>query len=209
MEFLDVYDETGNYTGVASRKEVHKEGLWHQTFHCWIVSQEAEKKYLLFQIRQKDKDLFPNLLDISAAGHLLAGESVVDGCRELEEEMGIVVDYNELNFVGIINEKLEGDNFSDFEFCNVFLYKTKLEVNEFNIQEEELAGLVKIELTDIFNLFLGNLDEVAVDGFKQEAGERTTIYNKVTRDDFVPHQLDYYLTVFRCADKIKDKTSAL
>ncbi|MRH44971.1 NUDIX domain-containing protein [Aquibacillus halophilus] len=202
MEFLDIYDENGMHIGTALRSEVHQQGLWHHTFHCWIMTKEKEKNYLLFQIRQRDKDLFPSLLDISAAGHILAGESIVNSSREIEEELGIVVPYNDLKHIGVIREKLAGDNFLDYEFCNVFLHVTNFKLNDFIIQEEELSGLVKIELTEIINLFLGNLDYVHAEGFKQLDGKRASIDIQVKKEEFVPHQLDYYLKVFKEAERL-------
>ena len=38
-ELIDIYDQNMNLLGTAPRSQAHSEGLWHQTFHCWIVSQ--------------------------------------------------------------------------------------------------------------------------------------------------------------------------
>jgi hypothetical protein len=36
--------------GEATRQSVHTQGLWHQTFHCWIVSKSSKGELnLLFQ----------------------------------------------------------------------------------------------------------------------------------------------------------------
>ena len=43
-EILDIYDAKMNHIGTANREEAHKLGYWHQTFHCWIVRSENEKK---------------------------------------------------------------------------------------------------------------------------------------------------------------------
>ena len=45
---------------------------------------------LLLQKRSHDKDSFPDCYDISSAGHVPAGSSVLDSAiRELSEELGI------------------------------------------------------------------------------------------------------------------------
>lgn len=83
-EWLDVFNEQMKKIGQASRKNVHAQGLWHQTFHCWIINKSTTGRWsLLFQLRRKDKDVFPNQHDISCAGHLLSGEAVEEGVREL------------------------------------------------------------------------------------------------------------------------------
>ena len=36
-ELIDIYDEKMNLLGTATREQAHREGLWHTSFHCWIV----------------------------------------------------------------------------------------------------------------------------------------------------------------------------
>jgi len=36
MEYLDIYDENGNYLGKEDRSIVHRDALWHKTVHCWL-----------------------------------------------------------------------------------------------------------------------------------------------------------------------------
>ncbi|WNQ12825.1 NUDIX domain-containing protein [Paenibacillus aurantius] len=49
---------------------------------------EQGEPCLLLQRRHPGKDTYPGLFDITAAGHLEAGENVSDGIRELKEELG-------------------------------------------------------------------------------------------------------------------------
>jgi isopentenyldiphosphate isomerase len=60
-EIFDVFNEQMVRIGEATRQSVHAQGLWHQTFHCWIVSKSNKGELnLLFQLRHKDKDTYPN-----------------------------------------------------------------------------------------------------------------------------------------------------
>lgn len=88
-ERLKIFDEDRFQIGIATRDEVHRFGFWHETFHCWFVSEEAGTYYIYLQLRSATKKDYPNLLDITAAGHLLADETVQDGIREIKEEIGI------------------------------------------------------------------------------------------------------------------------
>ena len=89
-EIIDIYDCNMNHLGTAPRSQAHKEGLWHKAFHCWIVKRASDGNHrVLLQLRSKNKDSHPSLLDISAAGHLQAGETPKDGIREIEEELGL------------------------------------------------------------------------------------------------------------------------
>ncbi|WP_235988793.1 NUDIX hydrolase [Aquibacillus kalidii] len=196
-ENLAIFDHDFVAMGTASREEVHKKGLWHQTFHCWIIIEEYGQSYLVFQKRHEQKDTFANLLDISAAGHLLAGEGPEDGVRELEEELGIAVPFSELTSIGVIREELVGADFIDKEFCHVFLYKTSKKLTDFAIQEEELTGLVKINVEDLLLLVDNKYNHIDATGFTSINGNKTSVSFKVSKSDLVPHYESYYLRVCR------------
>ncbi|MCT2534293.1 NUDIX domain-containing protein [Aquibacillus koreensis] len=194
-ELLDIFDEHFNPLGSASRKEVHQKGLWHQTFHCWVVMEQNNQTYLLFQIRHPNKDTFPSKLDISAAGHLLSGETISDGVREVKEELGIDVTLDELLKFGIVKEKLVGKDFIDCEYCHLFMHHTDLSLSQFSIQEEELTGLVLVKVDDFDNLINDNVGSIKAEGYKMEHGTQRDCQMDVTKQDFVPHHHDYYITV--------------
>ena len=65
MEYLDYYDEDGNYLGYRTRDEVHKEGLWHNTVHCWLYEMDGS---VYFQIRSSSHKFYT-----TASGHVLKG----------------------------------------------------------------------------------------------------------------------------------------
>ncbi|HET6314846.1 MAG TPA: NUDIX domain-containing protein, partial [Chloroflexota bacterium] len=97
-ELLEVFDAAGQPTGVAkSRAEVHRDGDWHQAFHCWIVRRERE---VVLQRRSLAKDTFAGYWDASAAGHWRFGESAEQASRELAEELGLSMDFAALQFGG-------------------------------------------------------------------------------------------------------------
>ncbi len=87
-EKIDVLNEKGELTGeIRTKKEVHELGLWHKSNHVWILNSEGE---LLLQHRAKNKENYGNAWDISAAGHVSAGESGIESAlREIKEELGL------------------------------------------------------------------------------------------------------------------------
>lgn len=53
MEYLDTYDEQGNFIKKEDRKIVHELGLWHNTVHCWLYDKLGN---IYFQIRSDEKN---------------------------------------------------------------------------------------------------------------------------------------------------------
>ncbi|MED4585099.1 NUDIX hydrolase [Brevibacillus choshinensis] len=196
-EQLDIFDETGAHIGVAARSEVHRLGHWHQTFHCWIYRVLEGKIQLLFQKRHPEKDTFPDLLDITSAGHLVASEEPEDGVRELEEELGLAVSFDELHRIGVIKDVGTAPGIIDKELCHVFAYPFDQPLHDYVLQPEEVTGLVWVDLDELERLFAGSGDKLEVAGFLSEPdGTRQDIVLQVDQTAFVPHESHYYQQVF-------------
>ncbi|PLR82524.1 NUDIX hydrolase [Bacillus canaveralius] len=205
-EKLKIFDKDRNQVGVATREEVHRVGHWHEAFHCWFISREEEVDYIYLQLRSDLKKDYPNLLDITAAGHLLAHETVHDGIREIKEEIGIDVSVNELVPLGIIDYCVIKENFIDKEIANVFLYESNNAFDEFTLQKEEVSGIVRAEFDDFNELWLGEKEEIRIKGFEiNKDGEKILIDKFVGRNKFVPHENSFYESVIQLIkEKIKD-----
>lgn len=201
-ELIKVFDEHGNPLGTATRAEVHQMGYWHETFHCWITSMEDGVDYIHLQIRSEIKKDYPNLLDITAAGHILAHETIEDGIREVKEEIGIDVSMDKLISLGVIKYGAIKDDFIDKEIAHVFLYKNKQDITEYILQREEVSGIVKAKFDDFQDLWLGEKEEISVEGFEiDQAGNKVPIQMTVSRDQFVQHELSYYESIIKLISK--------
>lgn len=202
-EMLKIFDENKHQIGIATREEVHRLGHWHEAFHCWFVSREEEKDYIYLQLRSDMKKDYPSLLDITAAGHLLAQETVLDGIREIKEEIGIDVSINELESLGVINYCVVKENFIDKEIAYVFLYRYNNTFEEFTLQKEEVSGMLKTEFDDFYELWIGDLEQISVKGFKIDSGGNRVLVDKIVeRNQFVPHEISFYQSVVKL---IKEK----
>lgn len=210
-ERLDIFDESMNHTGTATRSEAHAKGLWHQTFQCWVWDNAVGEGALLFQERHPDKDTFPGLLDISCAGHLLAGERVEDGVRELDEELGLSVSFKELIPCGIFPEEDRiSSELIDREFCHVFLYPCSQPLTDYRLQEEEVTCLYRISIADVRRLavetdFSVNIQGVAAD--PQQGGAMKSVERTVVAKDFVPHPELYYQLLLQAIEKYQQEIS--
>jgi isopentenyldiphosphate isomerase len=196
-ELLNIFDENRNRMGTATRAEVHRLGHWHEAFHCWFVSRDGGRAYIYVQLRSEGKKDYPNLLDISAAGHLLADETVLDGVREIEEELGILVSFDELIPLGVVDYHLVVGDMIDKEFAHVYLYEGRSILEEARLQVEEVSGLFRMDFGDFRELWLGSREQVRIEGFEMMDGKKVGIERFVGKEMFVPHQLSYYERVVR------------
>lgn len=201
-EQLDVFDDHGRHLGTKPRTAVHRDGDWHRTFQCWIAGERERRRYVLFQLRGPRTASHPNLLDITAAGHLRAGETVEDGLRELEEELGVAVELADLHHLGCRSEVLAGG--LDRELAETHLLRDDRALDAFRLQADEVGGLVEVELSDGLRLFGGEVDAVTAravflrDGHLHE-GER-----EVRVADVVPRAQRYYRSIFAVAGRMLD-----
>jgi isopentenyldiphosphate isomerase len=192
-ELFDIFDERMNRIGTATRRDTHLNGYWHQTFHCWIVTRGADGPALLFQKRHPDKDTHPNKYDITSAGHLLAGERVEDGVRELEEELGLHVPFADLTPIGTIPIEMRYRELIDREFYHTFLYESDLPLEQYRLQPDEVVGLVRVDAAEASRLFAGETDTVSANGLETgEDGRLVPVSRLLRRSDFVPHGETYY-----------------
>jgi isopentenyldiphosphate isomerase len=195
-ERFDIYDDKMNPAGTAARQVVHAQGLWHRTFQCWIISDQDECPTLLFQKRHPDKDTYPGLLDISCAGHLQAGEGIEDGVRELKEELGIEVSFEELEPRGIYYaQKQPAPDLIDREICHVFIYRSDQALASYRLQTAEVTGLYRVKLEDVKRLIRGFQEDETIEAEGVELdkqGDLQYVVRCYGKNDFVPHTPEYY-----------------
>lgn len=203
MEKVKAFD--ANMTELSSspvdRKVVHEQGLWHETFDCWVIKSGNPNK-LILQKRGTDKKQLPNLLDISAAGHLTSDENIEDGIRELHEELGFRdVEYKDLKYIGVNQRALQLGDQRDFEFGHTHFYLCNKELSEYHPQLEEVDGLFEISIKDILKLFSDEVDKVEANGIIRQGNKYISDKRYVSKDDFVPYRKEYYIRICIMAER--------
>lgn len=152
-EPLDVLDELGAHVGSERRDVVHRDGLWHRCFHLWVVSGDG----VLLQRRAAGKEAFPSMLDATAAGHLTAGETVAEGVREAEEELGVawaLADLEDLGERTVVDHPTPAT--TNREFQHVFVVRDDRPLEAWTaFDREEVAGLAWLHLDDFTQLVFG------------------------------------------------------
>lgn len=140
-EYFDILDENGNKTGKTKlRSEVHRDGDWHKAVHIWIINNNGD---VLLQRRCATKDSNPNMLDISSAGHISAGDdSVTSAIRELKEELNLDVNPDELKFIKTIKRSSRyTETFINNEFDDMYILITDKDISEMKYQESEISEI--------------------------------------------------------------------
>jgi isopentenyldiphosphate isomerase len=189
-EWLDVVEPDGTWTGRRTRAEVHAEGLWHQVFHCLVV-RTAEPARVVLQQRHRRLRSFPGKLDLSATGHLSAGESPRDGVRELTEELGVVVDPAALVPLGtrlLADDSGEGRN---RERVHAFLLADDRPLTDFRPDPDAVEALVELGIADLLAVLADPHRVVTGTRWSPGAGPGPT---PVSVDDLVP-AVDGYWSV--------------
>lgn len=147
-ELIDICDENNKLTGIQKMKsEAHRDGLWHRAVHIWIYNSEGE---LLLQLRAKKKLLYPDMWDISAAGHVSAGdEPITSGLREIEEEIGLKVKKEDLQFFKIRKTKAIFRDIKNNEFYYIYFLKFDGDIKQLKLQDEEVQKIRFLPLSKI------------------------------------------------------------
>ena len=147
LELFDVLDDNGCKTGVVRERGVcHRDGTAHAAAHIWVVRRHAGRLEVLLQKRSAEKDSNPGSFDTSAAGHVAAGDTVIEAAvRELEEELGITADPAELEYLGIHHNAYQdifhGRVFRDNEFISVYAYYKDVDEKSLTLQETEVESV--------------------------------------------------------------------
>jgi len=126
------------------KNQAHAKEQWHCAAHIWITDGEN----VLIQLRAKNKIQYPDLWDITAAGHLSAGDTPIKGAiREYQEELGIPWDFGNVQYDCILKEP------RGCEIIYFYFFKKKIDISTLKLQKEEVADVKWVP----WNEFLGLL----------------------------------------------------
>ena len=141
-EHFDILDDKGNITGeMRSRSDVHGKGLLHKSVHVWLLN---SKKELLLQKRSLNDHAYPGLWDISASGHISAGQTSLEAARsETKDELGINLPDTAFKHLFTIEERviLHNGTLINNEFQDVYLVNSDVDPSTFNLQKEEVGEI--------------------------------------------------------------------
>jgi isopentenyl-diphosphate delta-isomerase len=173
-ELIDILTPEGEPTGkTALKSEAHKNGWFHATVHIWLFTSDEK---ILLQKRALTKKVFPGIWDISVAGHIGAGEKIIEGAkREVFEEIGLQLKEKDFTKIGTrIHQVKHKNGIQDNEHHHVFIVELKVPISSLTMQEEEVAGLELWDLTVLKNT--KNLENVLLPEFHEYY---VSVYDKI------------------------------
>lgn len=139
--------------GRMLKKMAHVTGAPHMAAHIWIFNSRWE---VLIQKRSLTKDSYPGLWDISAAGHISSGETMLQwAMREISEEIGLDIQEDDLIPVGYYREEVKfamkgyENGWHNNELNGIFLLRYDGDVKSLALQEEEVADVKFIPLSQL------------------------------------------------------------
>ena len=141
MEYWDIYDKDGNFTGRKKGKyEKWGEDEYHLATEVWVIN---SKKQILIQQRSEKCQLLPGIWALTT-GRVVSGETTRQGCiRELKEELGIEAKEEECNLVKSLLKNRLG------MIWDIYFLRKDVELEDVTLQKEEVSR-VKLVNTDEF-----------------------------------------------------------
>jgi isopentenyldiphosphate isomerase len=152
-ELLYVVDEDDRPLEPQPRKLVHGNGAWHRVAHIWIVNARGE---ILCQQRSMSKDLNPGMWTASFGGHMMPGEEYrAAGVRELEEELGLRIHPDDLEFWKVYRSARHPNN----EFQGIFVLKWDGGVKDVRFNDGEVEQVSWMPAQQVAHKVLAGADD--------------------------------------------------
>lgn len=195
-ERFDVVSADGTPTGVTkARAEVHRDGDWHRSLHCWVAGLDVDgDAFILFQQRGSGKDSWPGYLDATVGGHFAAGENAAAALREVREEIGITPAPERTRLLGVrvsVNESTPG--VIDRELQTVALLRDDRPLVSYRPNPAELSALIRFPLVATLAFFAGELPVITGEMLSAKATE--TERATFSPGDFIPSVDRYFFRV--------------
>jgi isopentenyldiphosphate isomerase len=212
-ELIDIYNEHGDLIGKATNQLAHTLGLWHRTFHCWIMHRHDDGPWagswtVVLQRRGSGASTYSGYLDISVAGHYQAGEGIEGGLREFAEELGFEPAAEDLTLIArrTVSEAAP-NNKVNREYQDVYLLRSTDSLEAYRPGYPEVSGVLECRLEDLDDLINERVPEIMSLTATSDGGPAASRWTTVTLDQFIPNAWSYHKALFSALRQISDPTA--
>jgi isopentenyldiphosphate isomerase len=173
-----------------------EDGDWLSVFAIWLYRKTPEPA-ILFQGRSLKATVSPGKLDISAAGHYNAGETELDGLRELREELGLDLDRADCHAFGRhVNTYLDTAGRERRAVLSTYVCEFTGTDDLLKLEKNEVETVFWVPLRALLAMYRSEIPSIDIEGFDYEGRPLT---RTVTLADFFYNIDDYH---FRNAERL-------
>ena len=173
---LNIVDENDNVVGEATREDIHAKGLLHREVHVWLYNKNGE---VFFQMRARDKDTFPGLLDASIGGHVEIGDLYEKtAIKEAEEETGLNINPHDLKFITTIRHAGYDEITENLNnvIRKIFAYEFDGLPTDLKIEKGKADGFEAVKIDSLFTMSADEKARFVPNIFE---GENIGIFRKI------------------------------
>ena len=141
MEYLDLYDENENLIGekVLRSKDMKLEiGKYIKIVIVFIKNNED--KFLIQKTSKEKGSVWATTGGLVSSGYT-SDETIV---KEIEEELGLIIDFNELKHIETIKR--------EYAFQDTYYLEKNIEIEDIKVQEEEVELVKWLSIDEIKEL---------------------------------------------------------
>lgn len=200
MEQIDIlkpptFKKSGQTKDLA---QAWKDEDWIGTFNLWIVQSKPEPA-IIYQQRSPKSSWAPNKLDVSAGGHYAAGEQILDGMREVKEELGKSYAAKDLISLGRkINVSPDVHGHERKNIVDIFMVLDNSPMADFNLQEQEVYAICACPISELLKIHINKDYSFVVNGLN---AKKQTVDVKVNQDSFPYNWDNYHYKIVLLADR--------
>lgn len=149
---LNIVDDNGKILGEDTRENIHRQGFLHREVHVWFYTPAGD---IIFQHRAKDKDTFPDLLDITVGGHVEIGDDYKDSAlKEVKEETGLTISDNDLRFIKFTHTRSSDPvtHSINNSLRAVYVYRYHGNIDDLQVEKGKSLGFESWPIDKILNI---------------------------------------------------------
>lgn len=171
---------------------------WIGTFNLWIIQRQPNPS-IVYQQRSPNCSWAPNKLDVTAGGHYSAGEEIMDGLREVREELGKDYKPEQLLYLGRkLNVSSDTKKRIRHNVVDIFIIEDNSDLKSYKLQENEVYAIYACPIDDLIKVHTINNYSFKVKGITSK-GEDVEI--EVTRESFPYNWDNYHFKIALLADR--------
>jgi hypothetical protein len=183
---------------IKTREQAHDDGDWIGTFNLWIFTRKPEPS-IIYQQRSMQKKWAPGLLDVAAGGHYQAGEKLLDGLREVEEELGKRYAVDQLRYLGrslFVGTDVKKRRLN--EVIDLYMTEDNNPLSSYKLQVEEVNAIFACPVRELLRVNRDAAYSFMVKGL-DSAGKATEL--EVQKRSFPENWNDYHYKMAILADR--------